>query len=210
MTSSSHPLTPTGANPAASARQLTLALSAAATLALALLATVVVLALQMHVEARDRSLLHRELEQARQILAGVDDAAALSAMPARLAAAFDKQAALAVRVQGPLGQPLYERLPHAAMPASLLARPALAQPAPLLNWQAADAHWRGSALVMRMPLDGSAPLTVAVALQVEQEEEFLQRLRWVLAGYVLLASAGFAALAWWACGRALGPGTGKL
>ena len=179
-----------------STRRPALALAAAGMLALALLAAVVLLALQMHFEARDRALLHRELEQARQVLGGVDDTAALAGMPARLAGVFDGQPALAVRIQGPLGQPLYEKLPRAAMPAALLSRPAPAQPAPLVTWQADGASWRGNALVMRMPMDGAAPLTVAVALQVEQSEDFLGRLRWVLAAYVLLASLGLAALAW--------------
>jgi hypothetical protein len=182
-----------------SPRRLALVLTAAATLALALLAAVVLLALQLHFEARDRDQLQRELAQARQVLAGVDDTAALAAMPARLAERFDErfneQAALAVRIQNPLGQPLYERLPAAAMPPALLAQPALAPPAPLLSWDADGSRWRGSALLMRMPLDGAAPLTVAVALRIERDTHFLQRLRWVLGAYVALAALALGALA---------------
>jgi hypothetical protein len=178
-----------------SPRRLALVLTAAATLALALLAAVVLLALQLHFEARDRDQLQRELAQARQVLAGVDDTAALAALPARLAERFDEQPALAVRIQNPLGQPLYERLPAAALPPSLLARPALARPAPLLTWDADGSRWRGSALLMRMPLDGAAPLTVAMALRIERDADFLQRLRWVLGAYVALAALALGALA---------------
>jgi two-component system heavy metal sensor histidine kinase CusS len=196
---------PAQARTAPQLKQLTLTLTGAAALALALLAAVVLLAVQMHFEAGDRQLLLRELEQARQILAGVDDTAALAQMPAQMADIFDDQPALAVRIQGPLGQPLYEKLPKAAMPPALLAQPALAPPAPLVTWQANGQHWRGSALVMRMPMDGAAPLTVAVARPVDRNQDFMQRLRLVLTAYVLLAALGLAALIWWACRRALTP-----
>lgn len=169
----------------------------AAAAALALLALVALLAVQMHLEAGQRDLLLGELERARQVLAGVDDTAALAAMPARVAATFDHQGDLAVRIQGAAGQPLYDKLPEAAMPPALLARPAAAPPAPLVTWQAGSAAWRGSALVMRIPLDGAAPLTVAMALRIDRDQDFLQRLRLVLAAYVLLAWLGLAALDWW-------------
>jgi hypothetical protein len=203
LTTASRFAAPAPAHAPPQARRLALTLAAAATLALALLAAVVALAVQMHFEAGDRELLHRQLEQARQVLASVDDTAALADMPARMAALFDDQPALAVRIQGPLAQPLYEKQPSAAMPPALLARPALAQPAPLLTWQAGGAHWRGSALVMRMPMDGAAPLTVAVALQIERDQDFAQRLWLVLAAYVLLAAPALAGFTWWACRRAL-------
>ena len=183
-------------------------LAGAAALVLALLAAAVLLAVQMHFEEGDRELLHRALEQARQVLAGVDDTAALAEMPARMADAFERQGALAVRIQGPMSQPLYEKLPRAALPPALLAQPALAPPAPLLTWRADGARWRGSALVMRMPLDGAAPLTVAVALQVERDDDFLHRLRQVLAVYVLLAALTLSALTWWLCRRALARAAG--
>ncbi|MDR2155044.1 MAG: hypothetical protein LBE78_08480 [Burkholderiaceae bacterium] len=168
----------------------------AAVLALALLATVAALALQIHFEAGDRERLHRALEHAHQVLAGVDDTAALAAMPTRMAAAFDHQRALAARVQNSLGQPLYEKRPETILPPALLTRPALALPAPLVTWRVGDVYWRGSALIMRMPLEGATPLTVAMALPVERDLNFLQRLRLVLIAYVLLASLGLTALAW--------------
>jgi len=177
-------------------RRTAWALVLAAAPALALLALAALLAVQMHLEAGQRELLLGELERARQVLAGVDDAAALSAMPARIAATFDNQSELAVRIQGAAGQPLYDKLPEAAMPAALLASPAPAPPAPLVTWQAGNAAWRGSALIMRMPLDGASPLTVAMALRVERDQDFLHRLRLVLAAYALLAWLALAALGW--------------
>jgi predicted small integral membrane protein len=51
---------------------------------------------------------------------------------------------------------------------------------------------------MRIPLDGAAPLTVAMALRIDRDQDFLNRLRLVLAAYVLLAWLGLAALDWWA------------
>ena len=176
-------------------------LTAAAATLLALLAVVVVLALQLHFEAHDRDLLHRQLAQARQLLARVDNTGALAELPGRMANTFGDQSALAVRIQGALGQPLYEKLPQAEMPPALLARAALAAPAPLVTWEAAGTHWRGAALVMRMPMDGAAPLTVAMATDVERDQGFLARFRLVLIAYVLLATLVLALAAWWTTKR---------
>jgi hypothetical protein len=167
-----------------------------AVLALALLAAVTALTLQIHFDAGDRERLHRELEQAHQVLAGVDDTAALAAMPARMSAAFDHQGVLAVRIQNSLGQPLYEKRPQVVLPSALLARPAPALPAPVVTWNEDGVYWRGSALIMRMPMDGAAPLTVVMALPVERDLHFLRRLHLVLATYVVLASLVLAGLAW--------------
>lgn len=171
---------------------------------LALLATVTLLAVQMHFEARDRALLHSHLERARILLARVDHTARLSALPGQLAEAFGDEHALAVRIQDPLNQPLYEQAPAAAMPPGLLARPAVAQPVPLVDWMEAGHFWRGSAMLMRMPMDGAAPLTVAMALDVGGDQAFVQRLRLVLIAYVLLATAAFGLLAWWLARRGRG------
>ncbi|MFV0680379.1 hypothetical protein [Ottowia sp.] len=192
----SRPTTPPGTT------RTTLALSAAVGALLALLGAVAVLAVQMHFEARDREHLHLRLEQARQLLATVDNTAALAELPARLSSAFRSEDALAVRVQGALDQALFEQAPHAAMPAALLARPAQAHPAPLVTWVADRHHWRGSALVMRMPLDGAAPLTVAVAVNTEREYSFLFFFRAAVAVYVVLATLLWAALAHGWLGRA--------
>lgn len=188
------------ANPAT---HLALCLSALAGVALALLAAAALLAVQLHFEARDRALLHGHLEHARSLLGRVDNTAALSELPAHLAAAFGDQHALAVRVQDPLGQPMYEQAPVADMPPRLLARPAVAAPVPLVDWRQDDHVWRGSALLMRLALDGAAPLTVAMALDVGQDQAFVRRLGLVLSAYVLLMVPLLALLARWLVRRAL-------
>ena len=190
---------------AAAATRLGMLLAAACALLLGLLAAVSLLALHLHFESRDRELLHAHLQAARALLVRVDDTAALSALPARFETTFADEPALAVRVQGAYGQPLYEQGPASGLPPALLARPsASSQPAPLVTWQGDDGRtWRGSALVMRMPLEGASTLTVAMALDIEPHEAFIASFRWALIGYVLLASAAFAVLARWAAGRAL-------
>ena len=188
---------------ARAANRLTALLTAACALALGLLAAVGVLALQLHFEARDRAQLQAHLQAVRALLVSVDNPGALAALPARLQATLGDEPALAVRVQGALGQPLYEQGADAAMPPALLARPRSAQPAPLVAWRHAGRSWRGSALQMRMPLDGAAPLTVALALDIEPHAAFARHFGWALAAYALLATAAFAALARWAAGRAL-------
>ena len=195
--------TASGAPPNGGATRLAVLLTAACTLALALLAAVSLLALNLHFESRDRERLHAHLQQARALLARVDQTAALTALPAQLQAHFEDERDLAVRVQGPQGQALYEQAPQAEMPAALLARPsAAAQPAPLVTWRQDGRAWRGSALLVRMPLDGAAPLTVAMALDIQPHQAFIASFRWALIGYVLLASLLFALLAQWLVRRA--------
>ena len=194
------------AHPRASPTRLALGLSAACALLLGLLAAICLLALQLHFESRDRKQLQSHLHTTQALLASVDNAAALAALPARLAGALPGPQLLAVRVQGALGQPLYEQGAHTAMPASLLAQPGVALPIALHSWQHDGHHWRGSALRMRLPLDGAAPLTVAMALDVQPQALFLASLRWALVGYVLLAALLFGLLARWWLGRTLARG----
>lgn len=171
----------------------TWALGLCAALALGLMAAACLLALYLFFESGDRARLHAHLQQARAALDRVDDAATLSALPARLHDSFASLPDLAVRIQGPHGQTLYEQGSHAAMPPALLARPALAPPAPLVQWRTPQHSWRGSALVVRMPMDGAAPLTVAMALDVQRQHAFWLRLGWALGAYLLLV---WALLAW--------------
>ena len=78
------------------------------------------------------------------------------------------------------------------------------EPAPLITWRSDDGRaWRGSALAMRLPMEGASTLTVAVALDIERHESFIASFRWALIGYVVLAALAFALLARWAAGRAL-------
>lgn len=191
------------------ATRLALWLTAACALALALLATVSLLTLQLHFESRDRLRLRAHLTEARALLTAVDNTAALAALPARLQAQLGDEAQLAVRVQGAYGQPLYEQGPDAGWPAELLTRPrAAAEAAPLVNWRHDGRSWRGSALLLRMPMDGAVPLTVAVALDVGAQTAFLTSFGWVLASYVLLAALALALLARWLAGRALAAASG--
>ena len=91
------------------------------------------------------------------------------------------------------------------LPPALLAQPsASSQPAPLITWHGDDGRaWRGSALAMRLPMEGASTLTVAMALDIERHESFIASFRWALIGYVVLAALAFALLARWAAGRAL-------
>ena len=192
--------------PPPAATRLALWLTAACALALALLAAVSLLALNLHFESRDRERLHAHLAEARALLSRVDQTAALAALPAQLQAHFSDERELAVRVQGAYGQPLYEQGPDAGWPAELLARPrAVAQPAPLVTWRHQGGAWRGSAVLLRLPLDGAAPLTVAMALEIGPQAAFLASFGWVLAAYVLLAALLLALLARWLARRALAP-----
>lgn len=171
--------------------------------ALSLLGAVVWLALHLHFEAQDRRTLHAHLGQARVLLTRVDNTGALAALPQQLQAQFGNRTELAVRVQGAWQQLLYEQVPQAQMPQALLERPSLSPPAPLLSWQAEDGvRWRGSALRISLPLDGAAPLTVAMALDVQQRQAFALSLGRVILAYVLLATLACAALGAWVQRRA--------
>ena len=86
---------------------------------------------------------------------------------------------------------------------SRLRGSAVAAPVPLVDWRQDDHVWRGSALLMRLALDGAAPLTVAMALDVGQDQAFVRRLGLVLSAYVLLMVPLLALLARWLVRRAL-------
>ena len=180
------------------ATRLTLLFALVSGLALAVLAGVTLLALNLHFETQDRDVLHAQLQRARSLLARVDNTGALSTLPDELQRAFVLQKGLAIRVQGAYGQPLFEQRSEAQMPAALLAKPATAPPVPLLHWREGPTAWRGSAMVMPLPMPGAAPLTVAMALDVSQQDLFFTSLRRVLIGYVLLAAAVCALLGGWA------------
>ena len=187
------------------ATRLTLLFALVSGLALAVLAGVTLLALNLHFETQDRDVLHAQLQRARSLLARVDNTGALSTLPDELQRAFVLQKGLAIRVQGAYGQPLFEQRSEAQMPAALLAKPATAPPVPLLHWREGPTAWRGSAMVMPLPMPGAAPLTVAMALDVSQQDLFFTSLRRVLIGYVLLAAAVCALLGGWAVRRGLRP-----
>ena len=187
------------------ATRLTWLFALVASLALAVLGAVTLLALNLHFEAQDREVLHAHMQRARSLLARVDNTGALSALPQDLHAAFVTQKDLAVRVQGAYGQPLFEQRSEAQMPAALLARPATAPPVPLRDWREGRHSWRGSAMVMPLPMPGAAPLTVAMALDIGHQQTCVTSLRRAWIGYVLLAAAVCALLGGWAVRRGLKP-----
>ena len=185
--------------------RLTLLFALVASVALALLGGVTLLALSLHFEAQDRDILHGHLQQARSLLARVDNTGALATLPYELNAAFATQKDLAVRVQGAYGQPLFEQRGDSNMPASLLARPATAPPVPLVTWHEGHQAWRGSAVVMPLPMPGAAPLTVAMALDIHHHEAFVTSFRRALIGFVLVAAAACALIGGWVVRRGLRP-----
>ena len=191
---------PRGRSPA---WRITCWVTAVLALALSLLAAVALLALNLHFEARDRERLHRHVEQARGLLARVDNTAALAGVPQTFVAEFGQRPDLAVRIQGAYAQPLWELRPEAQIPETLMDRPGLSPPAPLVTWRD-DAHvWRGIAMRVPLPMPGAAPLTVAMALDIQPHEHFVANLRRVLIAYVLLATAIGALLTHWVARRQL-------
>ena len=196
--------TPTRPRGASLTVRLTLLFALVASGALALLGGVTLLALNLHFEAQDRDILHAHLQQARHLLARVDNTGALANLPAELNAAFATQKDLAVRVQGAVG-PLFEQRSEARMPIALLARAVTAPPAPLTTWQEEHHAWRGSAMVIPLPMPGAAPLTVAMALDIHHHEAFITSFRRALIGYVALAAVACALLGGWLVRRGLHP-----
>ena len=178
--------------------RVALILTLATAVALALLAAVTLLAMSLHFEAQDRESLHQQMEKVRAVLARVDNAEALATLAPQLELVLGGQAHLAVRVQGAHGQPLFEQSTPAQWPRDLLARASPSDLAPLVTWRAGPSTWRGMARILRMPLDGAAPLTVAAALDVQDHESFLASFRIALIGYVTFAVLAFALLARWA------------
>lgn len=192
--------------------RLTLLFALVASVALTVLGGVTLLALNLHFETQDRGTLHSHMQQARALLSRVDNTGALAALPAQLQAAFASHHDLAVRVQGAYAQTLFDQQ-SAGMPTRLLAHPATAHPVPLLTWQEPanhDSHegarlWRGSAMMMPLPMEGAAPLTVAMALDIHHHEAFIASFRNALLSYVGLAALACALLGWWAARQGLKP-----
>lgn len=184
--------------------RLTVLLAAVASAALALLGSVTLSALDDHFEAQDRGTLHSHLQQARLMIAQVADGAALEALPAQFDHAFGSHRDLAVRVQGAPGQPLFTQN-AITVPADLLRQPGEAHPTATLTWREGEHAWRGSAMRMPLSIDGAAPLTVAMALDIHHHETFIANFRKALIGYVLLTALGCALLAWWAVRQGLKP-----
>ena len=159
---------------------------------LALLALALALAVQMFFESSERARLHAHAQQAREMLQATDSTAALAQLPERLQQRFGALPDVALRVQGAYGQTLYEQ--GAPVPQAALARAAAARPAPLLHWRDGGGRlWRGEVVQARVPLEGAALLTVALALEVQRQWLFGVRLAVALAAYVLLAGG---ALLW--------------
>lgn len=188
--------------------RLTLLFALVASLALALLGGAALLALNLHFEAQDRSTLHSHLQQARKLLARVDSAHALAALPAQLDAAFASHHDLALRVQGAQEPPLFEQR-SANMPRALLAHPVATAAAPLHTWRErgpeGERIWRGIVMQLPLPQEGAAPLTVALALDIQHHEAFSASFRHALIGYVALAALACALLGWWAARQGLKP-----
>lgn len=184
--------------------RLTLLLSGAASLALAALGLVTLWALDGHFQAQDRGTLHSHFQQARGLLAQVQDDATREALPGRFQAAFASHADLAVRVQQADGRVLFEQN-TVAIPPQMTRQPARAHPVTTTKWRDGERAWRGSAMTMPSSVAGAAPLTVAMALDTHHHDTFIANFRRALLGYVLLTAIGCALLAWWAVRRGLRP-----
>ena len=184
--------------------RLTVLLAAVASAALALLGAVTLWALDDHFEAQDRGTLHSHLQQARLMIAQVADGAMLKALPAQFQSAFSSHHDLAVRVEEGAGQPLFEQN-ASSMPKNWTRQPSEADPTPTHTWRDGEHAWRGSAMRMPLSINGVAPLTVAMALDIHHHETFIANFRKALIGYVLLTALGCALLAWWAVRQGLKP-----
>ena len=184
--------------------RLTVLLTVAASVALVVLGGVTLWALDHHFEAQDQGSLHSHLQQARLMIAPVDDAAALATLPAQFHQAFASHHDLAIRVLDAGGRTLFEQN-ATAMPVDWWRHPNDTHPAATMTWREGEHAWRGSAMLMPLSMAGVAPLTVAMALDIHHHELFITNFRHALMGYVLLTAAGCALLAWWAVRQGMKP-----
>mgnify|MGYP001159259938 CR=1 FL=1 len=184
--------------------RLTLLLTVVASIALVVLGGVTLWALNAHFEAQDQGTLHSHLQQARLMIAPVDDAAGLATLPTQFHQAFASHHDLAIRVLDANGRTLFEQN-ATGMPADWWRHPNETHPVATMTWREGEHAWRGSAMRMSLSMDGAAPLTVAMALDIHHHELFTTNFRHALMGYVLLTAAGCALLAWWAVRQGMKP-----
>lgn len=204
--------------------RLSLLFAAASTIVLLALGQFIARSVDRHFVELDLELAEGKLQLTATALAAIGAPIDLAAIDARLSALLIGHDDIALRVDGPDGQPWFANLAGAALDASratAAAREGVAQTAPhvhglpqpatraadpgLLQWSHQGATFRGLARTLPTGLPGSPRATVAVGVDTGHHVHYLASLRQALWGFVAAAVLAMGLLGWAAARHGLAP-----
>lgn len=180
--------------------RLTLFFALASSLVLLAVGFVVPMAISSHFEMQDRTELEGKLKLAQYALQRVTDVAELDALPQVLDEALVGHNSLAVAVVSQQGRVLFATS-GAPYPHYLLEQ----RPSGLTTWSKNGHHYRGLTAPLVSSEQGAPVYTVAVALNIDHHQMFIDALRWYLWAAIVLGVVLTSALGWLATRRGLLP-----
>lgn len=175
--------------------RLTTLFAIVASIALAILGVVTMVALDKHFEAQDRDALLGKIQLAHNLVARVDNPASLAALPGQFRDAFVGHHDLAVTLLRPDGKTLYAN-EAVRFPAALLKHADAAREADFKKWQDGQRRLYGTAVAIPTRMAGSAPVIVAVAVDINHHAVFMSTFERALGTYVVAAALACGLLGW--------------
>lgn len=187
--------------------RLTLLFALASTAVLLTVGILIGIVVESHFEQQDLAELRGKFELTRHALAKVHTADDLKALPQQLADALIGHPGLFVTVIKPDNQILYATA-NADIPAALLdkipAGVSAVPPKPII-WEGNGHTYSGIAVSVATGLADSPPFSVAISLDIEHRQQFMQvfeRTLWIL---FVLGIALSAVFGWFAAHQGLAP-----
>lgn len=160
-------------------------------------------ALADHSLRRDTEQLGGMMEFVRTLLAGVTTREGMAQIPLRISDSRFEHPSMGIVLAARDGTILYSAGPGEVVK-HLLAGAGIGTSAPV-TWSHADATYRIAANRYPLGIPGSAPVTVAIALDITRDEEFITEVRQYLWLGVVQAGLAMALLGWLAAHRGLLP-----
>ena len=188
--------------------RLTLLFTAASTAVLLALGLLIGNAVEQHFVEQDMDLMQGKLHLAGHLLEKVRSPSEFAELPAQLEDALVGHHELDVVVRDAAGQTLFATA-GAGFPPALLERSAVSSPPQPQFWQqdgpSGRQPRRGIAALLPTGIPGSAPILVAVAVDITHHEHFMASFQRTLWLFVAVAAALAGLLGWAAVRRGLAP-----
>ncbi|MBC3879504.1 heavy metal sensor histidine kinase [Undibacterium sp. FT79W] len=175
--------------------RLTTLFAIVASIALAILGGVTMIALDKHFEAQDRDVLDGKIQLARNLVTRIDSSTSLAALPGQFRDAFVGHHDLAVTLLSPDGKTLYAN-EAVRFPAALLDHANAARKADFKQWQDGGRRLYGTAIAFSTRMPGTAPVIVAVAVDVNHHAVFISKFQRAMGMYVVVAALVCGLLGW--------------
>lgn len=175
--------------------RLTTLFAIVASIALVILGWVTIIALDQHFEAQDRYVLDGKIQLARNLVMRVSTPADLAALPGQFRDAFASHDDLALAVLGPDGKTLYANK-AARFPPALFKHVTAVREPDFELWQDGSQRRYGTAITVLTRMPATAPVTVAVAIDVKHHAVFISKFQRAMAMYVVVAALVCGLLGW--------------